>query len=171
MNLPTISLTNTIVYAGFWRRLAATLVDGLILLPIVGLMFYLGFYLSGGGDISLEALDADPLAFYHLAAIMALDLSIFALVVYCWVRFRGTPGKLLLGCQLIDADSRQPLSIARAIQRYLAYLASALPLMLGFLWIAFDRRKQGFHDKIAHSIVIIEDESTQSLQQLQQEMR
>ena len=170
MNHP-INLTDSIIYAGFWRRLAAVLVDALILLPIVGLMFYLGFKLTHGGDISLQALDADPFLLYNPAALMALDLAIFALVVYCWVKFRGTPGKLLLGCQLIDADSGHSLSIARAILRYFAYLVSALPLMLGFLWIAFDRRKQGFHDKIARSVVIIEDESTKSLRQLQQEMR
>lgn len=169
-----INLTDSIVYAGFWRRLAAVCIDALILLPIIGLLAYLGLSATGstsGSEIALQALDSNPLAFFHPAALAALDLGVFALVVYCWVRFQGTPGKLLLGCQIIDANSGQPLSIARALLRYLAYLVSALPLMLGFLWIAMDRRKQGWHDKIARSAVIIEDESTKSLQQLQQEMR
>lgn len=173
-----INLTDSIVYAGFWRRLAAVCIDALILLPIIGLLAYLGLSATGsatgstsGSEIALQALNSDPLALFHPAALAALDLAVFALVVYCWVRFHGTPGKLLLGCQIIDANSGQPLSITRAILRYLAYLISALPLMLGFLWISIDRRKQGWHDKIARSVVIIEDESTKSLQQLQQEMR
>ena len=161
------NLTDSIVYAGFWRRLAAVLIDSLILLPIIGLLLY---WVSDG-NISAEALQADPFAFYSPGATLAMDLAIFAAVVFCWVRFRGTPGKLLLGCQIVDANSGQPLSIGRAILRYVAYIISALPMMLGFLWIALDSRKQGWHDKIARSIVIIEDESAKTLQQLQQESR
>jgi len=166
-----INLTDSIVYAGFWRRLAAVLIDALILLPIIALLTWIGLTVSSGGELSLDKLQADPFALYHPAALMALDLTVFALVVYCWVHYRGTPGKLLLGCQIIDANSGRPLSIARAILRYFAYLASALPLLLGFVWIGLDPRKQGLHDKIARSVVIIEDESTKTLQQLQQEMR
>ena len=163
----TVNLTESIVYAGFWRRLAAVLIDTLIVLPIIaGLV-----YLLSDGNISLEALDADPFAFYSPTANIAMELGIFALVVFFWVRFCGTPGKLLLGCQVVDANSGQPLSIGRAILRYFAYILSALPMMLGFLWIALDSRKQGLHDKISRSIVIIEDESAKTLQQLQQESR
>ena len=162
-----VNLTESIVYAGFWRRLAAVLVDTLIVLPVIAALVYL----LSDGNISLEALNADPLAFYNPSASLAMELAIMALVIFFWVRFCGTPGKLLLGCQIVDANSGQPLTISRAILRYIAYLISALPLMLGFLWIAFDRRKQGFHDKIARSVVIIEDESAKPLQQLQQESR
>ncbi len=38
--------------------------------------------------------------------------------------------------------------------RYLGYFASTIPLCLGFLWIAFDKRKQGWHDKLAGTVVI-----------------
>jgi uncharacterized RDD family membrane protein YckC len=43
--------------------------------------------------------------------------------------------------------------------RYLGYFVSALPLGLGFFWVAWDKRKQGFHDKLAKTVVIHEDES------------
>lgn len=42
--------------------------------------------------------------------------------------------------------------------RYIAYLASALPLGLGFLWVAVDRRKQAFHDKLARTVVVEDDD-------------
>ncbi len=47
-----------------------------------------------------------------------------------------------------------PLSNGQAIGRYLAYYVSSIPLGLGLLWVAFDRRKQGWHDKLAGTFVI-----------------
>ncbi len=99
------------------------------------------------------------------------------LTVILWIKFLGTPGKLLLDCQVVDAESLEPMSIKQAILRYVAYLASILPLFLGFLWVARDKRKQGFHDKIADTIVLYkagieaDDESSKSLEQLMGELR
>jgi len=56
--------------------------------------------------------------------------------------------------KVVDAASGAPPSLARLVLRFFAYFVSALPLYLGFLWAAFDRRKQGWHDKIARTIVI-----------------
>jgi len=101
----------------------------------------------------------------------------FLLTIILWVKFLGTPGKLLLDCQVVDADSFKPMSIKQAALRYVAYLASILPLFLGFLWIARDKRKQAFHDKIANTVVLhkadieADDESKKSLEQLMGELR
>lgn len=101
----------------------------------------------------------------------------FALTVFLWLKFLGTPGKLLLECQVVDADSFKPLSLKQAVVRYVAYLVSFLPLLLGFLWVARDARKQGFHDKIANTVVLYgagieaDDESRKSLAQLMGELR
>ena len=43
-----------------------------------------------------------------------------------------------------------------AFLRWIGYMLSSLPLNLGFLWVAFDARKQGFHDKLAGTVVILE---------------
>ena len=48
----------------------------------------------------------------------------------------------------------KPLSVGKAILRYIGYILSAIPLSLGFLWIAFDKKRQGLHDKIASSYAI-----------------
>ena len=76
------------------------------------------------------------------------------LTVFFWRRYRGSPGKLLLGCRVVDARSGGTLSVGQAVLRWFAYIVSMLPLCLGFLWIAWDARKQGFHDKIAGTVVI-----------------
>jgi uncharacterized RDD family membrane protein YckC len=61
---------------------------------------------------------------------------------------------MMLSLQVVDADSGAPLTLAQGIGRYFAYFASTIPMGLGFLWVAFDKRKQGWHDKLAHTVVI-----------------
>jgi uncharacterized RDD family membrane protein YckC len=151
----------TVVYAGFWRRVGAFFIDRLLLTLLAALLL---------GPTVVNA---------PLWSGVGMLFSVFTLLltVLLWVRFLGTPGKLLLGCQVVDAASHAPLTVRQAVLRYLAYLVSALPLLLGFLWIARDARKQGFHDKIAHSVVLLhanieaDDESSKSLQQLMGELR
>ena len=77
--------------------------------------------------------------------------------VFCWHRYGATPGKITFSARIVDARSGGKPSLARLVVRYLAYLASALPLFLGFAWIAIDRRKQALHDKIAGTRVIYDE--------------
>jgi hypothetical protein len=50
------------------------------------------------------------------------------------------------------------LNLTAAILRYIGYIISGLLLSLGFLWIVFDAKRQGWHDKIARTIVISSDD-------------
>lgn len=156
-----MSQPNSPHYAGFWRRLLAAIVDTFIFSLLMALLF---------GPLAMNA------GFFTPWGILQTIVSML-LTVILWIRFLGTPGKLLLGCQVVDADSFEPLSLRQSILRYVAYLVSILPLMLGFLWIAFDARKQGFHDKIANAVVLYnadiqaDDESQKSLPQLVSELR
>lgn len=56
--------------------------------------------------------------------------------------------------RVVDAETGKTLSVGQAVARYLCYIISMLPLCLGFIWVAFDRRKQGWHDKIAQTVVV-----------------
>lgn len=131
--------------AGFWIRLLATIIDS-ILLVILTLPILLALY---GRDYfsSTELIKGvgDFLVSYVLPAL---------LVMVFWTLWRGTPGKLLLGLRVVDARTGEKLDLLQAVIRYLGYFLSALPLCLGFLWIAFDSRKQGFHDKLARTVVV-----------------
>lgn len=60
----------------------------------------------------------------------------------------------LLSLRVVDAESGGPLTLGQGVGRYFAYFVSTIPLGLGFLWVAFDKRKQGWHDKLAHTVVI-----------------
>ena len=130
-------------YAGFWQRAAALVIDGLIavviLVPVIVVVF-------GTRQISL-----DPAA--HSWDLLAF-VAIAAAVIGFWRVCGATPGKIALGVRIVDAATGQPPSLGRLALRFLGYFVSAFPLYLGFLWAAVDRRKQGWHDKIARTIVI-----------------
>src|SRR5215467_8790990 len=134
--------------AGFWLRLGAFLIDTLIVSVIVVIILLAIF---GTSYVQLQeqgrTLWADILFQVVLPAVAA---------ILFW-RYRGaTPGKMLLSAKIVDADTLGPPSTGRLIGRYFAYLVSMVPLFLGFLWIAFDRRKQGWHDKLAGTVVVLE---------------
>lgn len=142
-------------YAGLWRRAGATVIDNLILIPVLGV---LGTWLFGTNaapaldDLSPAGIQAMEQQLWQQILPLLLTL---AFTVFFWVRFVGTPGKLLLRCHVVDAQSLAPLSVPQSVVRYAGYIISLLPLGLGFLWIAFDARKQAWHDKLAGSVVIV----------------
>ena len=82
-----------------------------------------------------------------------------AIAVIVFWRYRGaTPGKMAISARIVDARTGAKPSTGALVVRYFAYLVSTLPLMLGFVWIGIDRRKQGFHDKIAGTVVIYDED-------------
>ena len=87
-----------------------------------------------------------------------INLALAAIAVLFW-KFRGaTPGKMAISAKIVDARTGGAPSTGTLVLRFFAYIVSMLPLCLGFLWIAFDRRKQGFHDKIAKTVVVYHDD-------------
>ena len=159
-------------YAGFWRRVAASLIDTVVMSVLVGVIHFFVFGNSGLGFVIVDGniSMASNRGWFE-------QLIIIAITVFMWMKFLGTPGKLLMGCHVVDAKTRQHLKLGQAILRYVAYFISAIPLFLGFFWVAWDKRKQGFHDKIAGTVVLVEshhvqkDESQKTLEQLMKEVR
>jgi len=74
--------------------------------------------------------------------------------VLCWAKKSATPGKMAVSAKIVDADTRSAPGAMQCLIRYCGYFVSAAPLLLGFAWIAFDQRKQGWHDKLANTVVI-----------------
>ena len=130
-------------YAGFWQRAAALLIDWLIVIVVTVPVMVLGF---GMREVSLDPAEHS----WDLLAFLAIAIMVVGFWRYCG----ATPGKIALGVRIVDASTGSPPPLARLVVRFLAYFLSALPLYLGFLWAAVDRRKQGWHDKIARTIVI-----------------
>jgi uncharacterized RDD family membrane protein YckC len=130
-------------YAGFWTRAFAFLIDWLIVAVITAPVIVVAF----GADYF--SLDPARRAWDTL-----LLLLVGVAVVGFWRYCGATPGKLAAGVKVVDARTGARPNTGRLVLRFLCYFVSALPLYLGFLWIAFDRRKQGWHDKIAGTVVI-----------------
>lgn len=132
-------------YAGFWLRFAASMIDTVWL---IALTFTLGWVAYGTYYFTNAQLLmgwADFLISYVLPFIVTLLF---------WSWKSATPGKMMLGMKIVDADSLEKVPNGRLALRYLGYYLSMLGLLLGFLWVAWDRRKQGWHDKIARTVVV-----------------
>ena len=138
------------VYVGFWKRVGASLIDTLavfaVILPVLVAVYGTNYFSMAQGGL------AGPVDFLVQVVFPAVAVILF------W-KFRGaTPGKMLVSARVVDAKTLGPLSNGQAIGRYFAYFVSMLPLMLGFIWVAIDKRKQGFHDKLAGTLVIQTEE-------------
>ena len=87
-----------------------------------------------------------------------INLLLVVITIAFW-RYRGaTPGKMAISAKIVDAKTGRAPSTGQLIGRFFAYLVSFIPLCLGFAWIGIDRRKQGFHDKIAGTVVVYDDD-------------
>jgi len=136
-------------YVGFWMRVFASIIDSLILVVFIGLI---AFAVYGMQYVRLSS-EGKTLMFDLLVQGL---LPALAVIVF-W-RYRGaTPGKMLISAKIVDAETLGTPSTGQLIGRYFAYIVSCI-FMLGFIWIAFDRRKQGWHDKLAGTVVIQDGE-------------
>lgn len=135
-------------YVGFWARFIAVIVNSIILGVILWiLMKALGIELSFGG--SPEALEA------QMQKVQVLNLIVgIVFFIGAWIAMQTDPGKMLFGAVIVDAKTGAKPTTLQFVLRYLGYIVSTIPLGLGFLWVAWDARKQGFHDKIAGTVVV-----------------
>ncbi|KEF41888.1 MAG: hypothetical protein ER33_09080 [Cyanobium sp. CACIAM 14] len=129
--------SGAIAYAGFWIRTAASLIDSVLLLIV-----------TAPFPLLLYVLPSDS------AVLLVSSLFSALIVILFWRWKQGTPGKLMFRLRIVDARSGGEPSLRQWILRYLGYFLSSLPLLLGFFWIAWDPRRQGWHDKLAGTVVI-----------------
>jgi uncharacterized RDD family membrane protein YckC len=157
---PTIS--EPFPYAGFGQRVSAYFVDGAIM-TAVGLVFALVFGFAVGLAIGFSDLTkGDTAPKVARSTGTEIELITEALVVllawtyfaYFWKTRGATPGQRLMHIRVVDSTTYQGISTRQSVVRYLGYIVSALPLYLGFIWASFDSHKQGWHDKIAGTVVI-----------------
>ncbi|WP_426690515.1 RDD family protein [Rhodanobacter ginsengiterrae] len=152
-------------YAGFWKRVAAYILDAIILY-IPQMLIEKAF----GGDAAKAALqqaaldgvgnpDALMAANMHYYSTMwpAMLLIMVIGILYFTIcessAWQGTVGKLALGIRVTDLDGNR-ISFARAFGRYFAKILSAIIFAIGFLMVAWTQRKQGLHDMICGTLVL-----------------
>jgi uncharacterized RDD family membrane protein YckC len=133
------------IYAGFWIRVAAALIDslwiGLITIPLLYAIYGASYF-----DLASGIRGFWDVVFSYLAPACA--------IIVFWSYRSATPGKMILRLTIVDASTGASPSTRQFVLRYLGYYLATIPLLLGILWVGIDRRKQGWHDKLAGTVVI-----------------
>ncbi len=147
-DLDRLAREATVEYVGFWPRVGASLIDSILMAMVTMPILYAVY-----GKTYFEQSPSDSLVAGPVDLLLSWVFPIIAVLVF-WIKRSATPGKMLIHARIVDADSLQPTTPGRLLVRYIGYYLSTIPLLLGFVWIAFDKRKQGLHDKLARTVVI-----------------
>lgn len=132
-------------YAGFWSRTGASLIDT-VLVFICTVPLLMAVY--GRSYWESDALIMGPADFVISWVLPAVA------VILLWIALSKTPGKMAIGATIVDSRTGGKPTAGQFIIRYLGYFVAALPLGLGIIWVGFDPRKQGWHDKMAGTVVV-----------------
>ena len=161
------STTNTeiLVYAGFWRRFAAMLIDYLILgalhmiviVPVLG-MLGIGAVASG---IDAEGMSEDDQAMLFMAILIGAAILYVVLAIIGWLYYalmesssrQATVGKIALGLRVTDLNGER-ITFLRATGRYFGKIISGMILYIGFIMAAFTEKRQALHDLMAECLVV-----------------
>lgn len=142
-------------YAGFWIRVVAYIVDGIILWII---QFPIGMFFAFIIGSSMENMNPNT-AFTITIPLQILNM-LLSIIIPCLysvifiVKKGATPGKMAVGIKVINADGTEKISVGKAIGRYFAKILSGLIFCIGYLMIAFDEQKRGLHDRICKTLVV-----------------
>jgi uncharacterized RDD family membrane protein YckC len=132
-------------YVGFWPRVGASIIDtlllGFICWPIATKVYGPSYWVSTG-------LIKGPADFLISWVFPAVAVLLF------WVYRQATPGKMAVSARIVDARTGEKPSTGQLVGRYFGYYVSIIPFFVGLIWVAFDSRKQGWHDKLAGTVVV-----------------
>jgi len=123
---------SAVVYAGFWMRLLANIIDSFVLLiPSIVLA------VAAPGTVG---------------TVLGFALGLVYTVGF-WTAQGATPGKMALGIKITTVGG-EPIGFGRALLRYIGYCVSTITLLIGYLIVAWTPQKRGLHDYIAGTVVI-----------------
>ncbi len=151
---PSMAAPAASAYAGFWIRFVAYIIDWIIVGAVTfGLIKGTGVItvlcpagVTNASDPSCGSAQIAPLFYVILLVPILYYLLLWA--------YGGTLGQRLLGMRVVSAATGGNLGIARSLLRYVGLIIATIPIYLGLIWVGFDPRKQGWHDKIAGSFVV-----------------
>ncbi|RJQ38382.1 RDD family protein [Candidatus Microgenomates bacterium] len=131
-------------YAGFWLRFKASLIDGLIIVPIV--FVFSGYY------VFQEQTVQNVIVSEVEGLIATIFMTAYYIIMYA--EYNGqTLGKRIAGIKVIMEDGSK-ITYGKAFLRTITGYTSAAVLFLGYLWVIWSKKKQTWHDKIAQTVVV-----------------
>ncbi|MGS0742212.1 RDD family protein [Glaciimonas sp. GG7] len=132
-------------YVGFWARVWASIIDTVLMMLVIFPILFAVYgreHMSSGLELTGWA---DIIFTYLLPA---------AIVIAFWRAKKATPGKMAIGATIVDARTGELPSVMQCVIRYLGYFVSTIPFGLGLIWVGIDKRKRGWHDMIAGTVVV-----------------
>lgn len=148
-----VSAPGVLQHGGFWIRTVAYLIDTAVLYLLAIILSVVGIIALGVASSDLRELDEERI----MGLMVPLYVFNTIITIFYFTYFHGslgqTPGKMLCRLKVVRVNG-EPLGYGRAFLRWAGYLPSSLVFCLGFLWAAFDRHKQAWHDKIAGTYVV-----------------
>jgi uncharacterized RDD family membrane protein YckC len=153
--------TQGYAYAGFWVRAAARVVDFLVILGIYNLFYLVDRLGATAGLWPLSPIED----IYAVTDVVSMENFVraaffFGFPVFYYVYLHGaygqTFGKMAFRIKVINEDG-SPLDYRGAFLRWLGYFLCVFTLYLGYVWVAFDKRKQGLHDRVCGTLVVRTD--------------
>ncbi len=151
-----------VTYAGFWKRVAAYLIDGLIL-GLVNFLVLVPFLAVIGVGAGVGSSMDNPEAAAGLIGLIfgGLFFALLVLMILAWLYFalmesssrQATLGKMALGIIVTDLNAGK-ISFGKATGRYFGKIISGMILYIGFIMAAFTEKKQALHDMMAGTLVV-----------------
>lgn len=141
------TLSQAVVYSGFWRRVAASLIDSVIL-SVVGFILgmVLGVVMVAGGTSDAEVVELT-------GNVVGLFLGWLYYALMESSSKQATIGKMVMGIKVTDLEGNQ-ISFARASGRHFGKIISSLILLIGYLMMLWTEKKQTLHDMMAGCLVV-----------------
>lgn len=143
---PKNMIEGAILYAGFWKRVAASLIDGIITaIGVILVIIWFGI-MFGGGTLKTATWER---------------MGSFLGLIACWIYYalmessskQATLGKMALGIKVTDLNGNR-IDFGRATGRYFGMCLSSIILCIGHIMVAFTQKKQGLHDIMAGCLVV-----------------
>lgn len=174
--------TNGVQYASFNRRLFATSIDLLVLvmimLPVSIILGLFEIHSTSLTELLKEYIDQQSpgvqpmswnsitnmisflsqhgmLAYYLIANYVVPIMVMSCYLLFFWMRYNATPGKMLTKCEIVDAKTLGMPTKKQYVLRFIGYILSTLTLTIGFLVIGANKRKRGLHDFVAGTVVVV----------------
>ncbi|KLD77621.1 hypothetical protein Y886_14860, partial [Xanthomonas hyacinthi DSM 19077] len=154
---PRLVADGEVVQAGFWKRAAAYLIDGMLVgvisqtIQIVVFAGFLGFSSLGSGSPDFST--PGGIVLLVLVYLVPLTMSALYFGLFHASTRQATLGKMAVGIKVVRPDGSR-ISVGRGIGRYFGFLLSSLTIFIGFLMAAFTERKQALHDMLCDTLVV-----------------
>jgi uncharacterized RDD family membrane protein YckC len=140
-----------LAFAGYGERLVAYIVDAIIVTIVIVIVAIIGGLVIAGGALTGGAGAAIGGSFALVIAIFVVTIGYFP---FFWARGGATPGMKMFGLIVVRDVDGGPISGGQAVLRLVGYWVSGLVFYLGYIWVFVDKRRRGWHDLIAGTVVV-----------------